>query len=99
VTDVRDVIFSKILDNVGSPNHTTPSKEVEPTSDQEKVKPEEDAAAKKERDAARQLKYIKEFVSDGKKDLARSHCHEIIEKFPGTKAANEAKELLEKLKD
>jgi len=32
-------------------------------------------------------------------DLARSHCHDIIEKYPDTKAAKEAKEFLEKLKD
>ena len=65
----------------------------------EKIKPEEDASAKKERDAARQLKYVKVFVEDGKKDLARKHCNEIIEKYPGTKAAKEAGELLEKLKE
>jgi len=99
VTEVRDLLVSKHLAKAAPPKETTPSKEVEPTSDQEKVKPEGDSTAKKERDAARQLKYVKEFVSDGKKDLARSHCQEIIEKYPGTKAANEAKELLKKLKE
>jgi len=99
VTEVRDLLISKHLAKIAPPKETTLPKEVEPTSDQEKVKSEEDTAAKKERDAARQLKYVKEFVTDGKKDLARSHCHEIIEKYGGTKAAKEAQELLEKLKE
>ena len=55
--------------------------------------------AKKERDAARQLKYVKMFINDGKKELARKHCEEIIEKYRDTKAAKEAGELLERLKD
>jgi S1-C subfamily serine protease len=99
VSEVRDLLVSKHFAKVSPPKETDQSKEVQPTSDQEKTKPEEDNAGKKERDAARQLKYVKEFVADKKNDLARSHCYEIIEKYPGTKAAKEAKELLEKLKE
>jgi TolA-binding protein len=73
--------------------------DVQPTSQEEKVKTEEDSAAKKERDATRQLKYVKLFIEDGKKELARKHCGDIIEKYPDTKAAKEAKDLLDKLKE
>lgn len=99
VTEVRDLLVSKHLAKMTAVKETDKPKEVQPTSDQEKVKPEEDSATKKERSAARQLKYVKEFVSAGKTDLARDHCKEIIEKYPDTKAGKEAKELLEKLKD
>jgi len=99
VTEVRDLLVSKHLVKLTPPKEADKPKEVQPTSDQETVKPAEDTAAKKERDAARQLKYVKEFIADHKNDLARSHCYEIIEKYPGTKAAKEAKDLLEKLKE
>jgi hypothetical protein len=99
VTEIRDLLISKHFAKLTPAKETEKPKEVQPTSDQEKIKPEEDTAAKKERDAARQLKYIKEFVTAGKTDLARDHCKDIIERFPNTKAAKEAKELLEKLKD
>ncbi len=99
VTEVRDLLVSKHLAKMTVAKETEKPKDVQPTSDQEKVKPEEDTGAKKERDAARQLKYVKEFVAAGKTDLARDHCKEIIEKYPATKAAKEAQELIEKLKD
>jgi S1-C subfamily serine protease len=99
VSEVRDLLVSKHLSKITVAKETEKPKDVQPTSDQEKVKTEEDTTAKKERDAARQLKYVKEFVAAGKTDLARDHCHDIIDKFPGTKAAKEAKDLLEKLKE
>jgi S1-C subfamily serine protease len=99
VTEVRDLLVSKHLAKLTPPKETDQPKEVQPTSDQEKTKSDEDASAKKERDAARQLKYVKEFMADHKNEIARSHCYEIIEKYPGTKAAKEAKELIEKLKE
>lgn len=99
VSEVWALLASKRLAKLPPPPSDENPKEVEPTSDNTKVKPTEDTAAKKERDAARQLKYVKEFVAAGKNDLARDHCKEIIEKYPDSKAAKEAKELLEKLKE
>jgi S1-C subfamily serine protease len=98
VSEVRDLLVSKHLAKL-PPKEPEKPVDVQPASQEEKVQTAEDIAAKKERDAARQLKYVKTFVSDGKKDLARNHCEEIIEKYPDTKAAKEAKELLEKLKE
>ncbi len=98
VTEVRDLLHSnRNLAKLPPPPPEEKPKEVQTTSDKLKEKSEEDPAAKKERDAARQLKYVKEFIYDGKKNLARKHCNEIISQFPGTMAAKEAKQLLEKL--
>jgi len=99
VSEVRDLLVSRHFAKA-PPKEPDKPVEAQPASQEEKVKTEEDVAAKKERDAARQLKYVKMFINDGKKDLARKHCEEIIEKYPDTKAAKEAKEFLEnKLKD
>jgi S1-C subfamily serine protease len=98
VSEVRDLLVSKHFAKAPVKEADKPP-EVQPASQDEKVKTEEDTAAKKERDATRQLKYVKMFRDDGKKDLARKHCEEIIEKYPDTKAAKEARDLLEKLKD
>jgi serine protease Do len=101
VSEVWALLASKRLAKLPPPpaDSDDKPKEVELTSDNHKAKSDEDAVAKKERDAARQFKYVKTFVAEGKNDLARSHCQDIIEKYPDTKAAKEAKELLEKLKD
>jgi S1-C subfamily serine protease len=99
VSEVWALLANKRLAKLPPPASEDKPKEVEPASGNTKTKPDEDSLAKKERDAARQLRYVKTFAAEGKNDLARSHCHEIIEKYPDTKAAKEAKELLEKLKD
>jgi S1-C subfamily serine protease len=98
VSEVRDLLVSRHFAKA-PPKEPDKPMEVQPASQEEKIKTEEDSAAKKERDAARQLKYVKMFRDDGKKELARRHCEEIIEKYPETKAGKEARELLEKLKD
>jgi hypothetical protein len=99
VSEVWALLASKRLAKLPAPPSEDTPKEVEPASDTIKTKPDEDIVAKKERDATRQLKYVKTFAAEGKNDLARSHCHDIIEKYPDTKAAKEAKELLEKIRD
>jgi S1-C subfamily serine protease len=65
----------------------------------------EDPAAKAEKEASRKLKFAKQFIEDAQvpgqeKFLtnARKHLNEIIETYPKTKAAAEAKELLAKIK-
>jgi len=67
-----------------------------PAADKPAEKQEEDAD-KFEKEAGRQLKYAKSFIEDGKNDLALKKCNEIVKKYPKTKAAEEAKKLLEKL--
>jgi S1-C subfamily serine protease len=98
VSEVRELLISKHFAKAPLKEPEKPM-DVQPAVQEEKVQTAEDTAAKKERDAARQLKYVKAFISDGKKDIARNHCEDIIEKYPNTKAAKEAKELLEKLKE
>jgi FimV-like protein len=48
--------------------------------------------------AATKLKFAKSLIDDGKKDKARERLQEIIKKYPKSNAAEEAKELLKKLK-
>lgn len=60
-------------------------KKTEPTSDDE-------ARATFKLDSAKSL------IKNGKKDKAREYCEEIITKYPTTKSAGEAKELLKELK-
>jgi len=98
VSEVRDLLVSRHFAKT-PPKEPDKPVEAQPASQEEKVKTDEDITAKKERDAARQLKYVKMFINDGKKELARKHCEEIIEKYRDTKAAKEAGELLERLKD
>jgi hypothetical protein len=52
---------------------------------------------KAERDAARKLKFAKTLEEEGKLDRAKTRYEEIVTKYPKTKAAEEAKELLKKL--
>jgi S1-C subfamily serine protease len=53
-------------------------------------------AKKLEADAANKLDLAKQLASSGKIEKARERYEEIVKKFPGTKAADEAKALLEK---
>jgi hypothetical protein len=63
-----------------------PEEKAEPTADQ------------KEKQAASKLDLIKQLIKDGKRDKARDRLDDLIKGFPDTKAATEAKELLEKMK-
>jgi FimV-like protein len=84
-----------------------------PTKDKEKPAPKDRAEAKaktpakekpeasaddKEKQAATKLDLIKMLIDSGKKDKAKERLEELIQAFPGTNAAKEAKELLEKWK-
>lgn len=55
-------------------------------------------AARAESAAAGKLAFAKEFISAGKKDKARERLEDILKNYPTTKAAGEAKTLLESLK-
>jgi hypothetical protein len=53
---------------------------------------------KTEQDAARKLRLATDLADAGKTEKARERYHDIIKQFPKTKAAAEAKDLLDKLK-
>jgi hypothetical protein len=91
------------------PVHTKPRdkpKSEEKPAVKEKPKPEEkppekpveDEAEKEERTAQSKLRAARGLVDDGKTAKAISLCEEIIKNFPKTKAAEQAKELLDKIK-
>ena len=67
------------------------------TEPKDKDKPPEDDAEKAERLAKGKLRTAKELIEDGKKEKAKDICEEILKKYPKTKAAEEAKKLLEDL--
>jgi TolA-binding protein len=78
------------------PTKTKPKKE----EDAEEAKPEaksEEKPDKTEEEAARKLKFAKMFERDGLLDKAKEKYKEIVKKYPDTKAAKDAKKLLEKL--
>ena len=67
----------------------------------DKAEPKErpvDDEDKAERSASIKLKAAKELIDDDKKDRAIRVLEDLLDRFPKTKAAEEAKELLEKLK-
>jgi S1-C subfamily serine protease len=77
-----------IASAVESPKSSTPAGEPDAKAD----------AAKQENAAAGKLSFAKEFISAGKKDKARERLEDILKNYPTTKAAAEAKTLLESLK-
>ena len=76
-----------------------PKEKAEPKDKAEpKERPQVDDEDKAERSAAIKLKAAKELVEDDKKERAIKVLEDLLDRFPKTKAAEEAKELLEKLK-
>jgi hypothetical protein len=74
------------------PKPVVKDKDKEPAKDKDKP-----AGADKEKDAARKLDLIKTLIGDGKKERAKERLEELIKQYPGTKAAEEAAELIKKL--
>jgi hypothetical protein len=65
-----------------------------------KDKPEpkvEDDPEEIERRAGRKLRLVKELIEDNMVDRAKDNLEELLKKYPKTKAAEEAKKLLDKL--
>jgi S1-C subfamily serine protease len=56
----------------------------------------EDTAAKQEKEAAHQLKLAKKLLDEGVSDKGRIRLKKLLEEYPKTKAAEEAKQLLHK---
>ncbi len=50
-----------------------------------------------EQQATRKLRLAKDILKDGRKDRAKERLQEIVEKFPDTKAAEEARQILKDL--
>jgi tetratricopeptide repeat protein len=71
-----------------TPAKTPAKSDTPPATDEEK----------NEKLAQSKLKQAKSFLQDGQTDDARDFCEQIVKKYPNTKAAGEAKEMLEKLK-
>ena len=67
--------------------------------DKPKEKPAEDDPDAKEKDAARKLKLAKQLIEDKQIEGAKDSLEAIVKKYKGTKAAEEADELLKKLND
>ncbi|HET6879489.1 MAG TPA: trypsin-like peptidase domain-containing protein [Pirellulales bacterium] len=59
----------------------------------------DDPEAQREKDAAGKLKLAKNLLAAGKRDAARERLEQLLEEFPGTKAAEEAERELAKLDD
>ena len=57
----------------------------------------DDDPDKQEQDAGRKLSFAKTLLDDGKTDRAKARLEDIVAKYPKTKAAEQAKELLKKL--
>lgn len=85
VSEVRKFLGSKKL-------LPAPAKETHSLASNNEPKPVDD-----ETKAARRLQFAKTLAMDGKLERAKSYCEEILETYPKTKAAEGAKELLEKL--
>jgi len=100
VSEVRALLAAKKVRVTSHPAATVASA-TEPTGD-EKAPPPRDAAAdqaaKDEKAARTKLSLAEQFVKD-RPEKARERLEEIIKSYPQTKAAQEAKTLLAKLKN
>lgn len=88
VSEVKTLLASKGLAKLLPPPAPEPS-------ETPAAKPPDDSA-KLEQEASRKLKLARQAADAGKEDVARERYREIIEKFPKTKAADEARKLLGK---
>jgi TolA-binding protein len=70
----------------------------DPPEKKDTPKAEPPAGGDAEKDAASKLELIRMLIDSGKKEKAKERLMELVEKYPDTKAAKEAKELLDKLK-
>jgi S1-C subfamily serine protease len=98
VTEVRDLLKSKGVKVPVGPSTVTTAKPQPAGEPSAKPQPEEGQGAQAERDATRKLKLAKMLADDGLVDKAKLRYNEIIATFPKTKAADEARQYLEKLK-
>ncbi len=103
---VPDAVIDALLKEVGdgpivkadaTPEVNPETKRAEKTKTVAAAKPPVDDAKKAEQAAESKLKLAKQLEKDGAKDKARTRYQEIVDKYPKTEAANEARELLANL--
>jgi hypothetical protein len=85
----------------GYPLTAGPAKEKPKVEEPAKTPPKEKPAEegdKSEARAASKLKLAKQLIDDGKGAKAKERLEELIQEYPRTKAAEEAKQILKKLK-
>ena len=75
-----------------------PKPEVAKAAPAPRLEPAPKVEIDKEKLAADKLDLIRELVKNGKKDRAKERLQELIETYPETKAAGDAKKLLDELK-
>ncbi len=98
IKEVRGFLAShKLLAGLSPSSSSNPSGDRSDTRSENASEKTEDAAAKAERLAAQKLRFAKEFAEKGKLETAKDYCEDILAAYPNTKAAGEAKLLLEKL--
>jgi S1-C subfamily serine protease len=85
VSEVRDFLRSRKL-------LPAPARETRSLASDGEPKPPDD-----EKTAATRLQWAQTLAQEGKLEKAKTRCEEILEAFPKTKAAEGAKQLLEKL--
>jgi hypothetical protein len=101
-------IYIKVGDERGYPKGEEPKEGDKPkekpkpddkpkVEDKPKEKPHEDDADTKEKDAARKLKLAKQLIEEKQIEGAKDSLEAIVKKYKGTKAAEEAAELLKNL--
>jgi S1-C subfamily serine protease len=93
VSEVKGLLKRKgIVAKLGTPAPAGTSGETKATA------AEPDPADRTEQAAATKLDFAQTLAKEGKTERARQRCEEILKLYPNTKAAKEAKALLEKLK-
>lgn len=79
------------------PKKEEPKTEPKPEPKPEPKEPTDEEAERLEKTANNALKFARDLVSDGKVAAAKDYLKTLIRKYPKTKAAETAKELLKKL--
>jgi len=98
VGEVQRLSKAKGLRFVVTAPVTSPRPQADATSDRPPTS-QGGEAERTEQAANRKLNQAKELAQVGKSEKAREYCETIITKYPNTKAAVEAKKLLQKLKE
>jgi S1-C subfamily serine protease len=98
VSEVRGLLASRGVAKLREPPPMVVEKtEAQATADKTTTKSDDDKT-KEEKEAAHKLKLAKMLVDDGLRDKARTRLKELVDTYPKTKAAEEAKVMLGKLK-
>jgi len=97
--DDKDKVKAKAKDKKEAKDKGNSDEKAEPKPKAEPKDRPADDEERNERAAALKLKTAKELVADDKKDRAIQVLEDLLKKYPNAKVAEEAKELLNKLKE